>query len=55
MPSQTAKCSREIRQLAENNGVNVFALNESDTLLMVPGLNMRVDTHKHILGLSNIT
>ena len=55
MPSQTAKCSREIHQLAENNGLNVFALNESDTLLMVPGLNMRVDTHKHILGLANIT
>lgn len=54
MPSQTAKCSRELQNLAENNGLNVFALNETDTLLMIPGVNMRVDTHKHILGISGI-
>jgi len=55
MPSQTAKCRRDIQQLAENNGLTVFALNNSDTLLMIPGTKMRVDTHKHVLGLSKLT
>ena len=54
MPSQTAKCTRVVRELAENNELTVFALNDADTLLMIPGLNMRVDTHKHVLGLSKI-
>ena len=54
MPSQTAKCNREVNQLAENNGLMAFALNNSDTLIMIPGLKMRVDTNKHILGLSEL-
>jgi hypothetical protein len=28
----------------------VFALNETDTLLMIAGARMRVDTQKHRLG-----
>jgi len=54
MPSQTAKCNREVNQLAENNGLIAFALNDSDTLIMIPGSKMRVDTKKHILGLSEL-
>ena len=54
MPSQTAKCNREVNQLAENNGVAAFALNDSDTLIMIPGSKMRIDTKKHRLGLSEL-
>ena len=54
MPSQTAKCNREVNQLAENNGVTAFALNDSDTLIMIPGSKMRIDTKKHRLGLSEL-
>jgi SepF-like predicted cell division protein (DUF552 family) len=54
MPSQTAKCNREVNQLAENNGLIAFALNNSDTLIMIPGSKMRVDTRQHILGLSEL-
>jgi len=54
MPSQTAKCNREVNQLAENNGLIAFALNDSDTLIMIPGSKMRVDTKKHMLGLSEL-
>ena len=29
---------------------SMFSLNKDDTLLMIPGAKMRVDTHKHMLG-----
>ena len=38
-----------------SNEPHVFALNEDDTLLMIPGAKMRVDTHKHILGSPSLT
>ncbi len=50
MPSQQSVCSRRVEGLGERMGLPVFALNESDTLLMIAGAMMRVDTHKHRLG-----
>ena len=50
MPSQQSVCSRRAQDLGDRTNLNVFALNEDDTLLMIPGAKMRVDTHKHLLG-----
>ena len=50
MPSQQSVCSRRAQDLGDRTNLNVFALNEDDTLLMIPGAKMRVDTHKHMLG-----
>ena len=50
MPSQQSVCSRRVQDLGDRSGLPVFALNEEDTLLMVAGAMMRVDTHKHKLG-----
>ena len=50
MPSQQSVCSRRAQDLGDRTNLHVFALNEDDTLLMIPGAKMRVDTHKHMLG-----
>ena len=50
MPSQQSICSRRAQDLGDRSGLPVFALNEDDTLLMIAGTRMRVDTHKHKLG-----
>ena len=52
MPSQQSVCSRRVEGLGERMRLPVFALNEDDTLLMVAGAMMRVDTQKHKLGSS---
>jgi hypothetical protein len=36
--------------LGDRTSLPVFALNEDDSLLMIAGAKMRVDTHKHRLG-----
>ncbi len=50
MPSQQSVCARRAQDLGERSGLPVFALNEDDTLLMIAGARMRVDTDKHKLG-----
>ncbi|RAH06860.1 MAG: hypothetical protein CMA00_001260 [Methanobacteriota archaeon] len=50
MPSQQSVCSRRVQDLGDRSGLPVFSLNEDDTMLMVAGAMMRVDTHKHRLG-----
>ena len=52
MQSQQDVCRRKIQTLGQQTGLPVFALNESDTLLMIAGRNMRVDTEKHLLGMA---
>ena len=37
--------------MAARLGLPVFAINDDDTLLMVAGAGMRVDTNKHELGI----
>lgn len=51
MPSQKEVCKRKVESLGEINNIPVFSLNENDSLLMIPGLGMRVDTKKHRLGM----
>ncbi len=50
MPSQQSVCSRRVQDLGHRTSLPVFALNEDDSLLMIAGAKMRVDTHKHRLG-----
>ena len=50
MPSQQSVCSRRAQNLGDQTNLPVFALNEDDSLLMIAGTKMRVDTHKHRLG-----
>jgi len=50
MPSQQSVCSRRAQDLGDRTNLPVFALNEDDSLLMIAGAKMRVDTHKHRLG-----
>ena len=44
-------CKRKVESLGEISNIPVFSLNENDSLLMIPGLGMRVDTKKHRLGM----
>ncbi len=52
MPSQQDVCRRRIQNLGGQIGLPTFALNEADTLLMIAGAKMRVDTDKHLLGMA---
>ena len=52
MPSQQDVCKRKVQAMGEGIGYPVFSLNESDTLLMVAGARMRVDTVRHKLGMA---
>ena len=52
LPSQKDVCSRRVQELGERFDIPVFSLNDSDSLLMVPGARMRVDTERHKLGMA---
>ncbi len=52
MESHQMACRREIKHMADDARVSVFALDAEDKLLMVPGLNVVVDMQKHELGLT---
>ena len=51
MPSQKDVCKRRVQEMSERLGLHAFAINEDDSLLMVPGAMMRVDTTKYDLGI----
>ena len=51
MPSQRDRCKRMVQEMAERLGLYAFAINEDDSLLMVPGAMMRVDTKNYELGI----
>ena len=51
MPSQRDVCRRRVQEMAARLGLPVFAINDDDTLLLVAGAGMRVDTNKHELGI----
>jgi SepF-like predicted cell division protein (DUF552 family) len=44
-------CRRELKQLSDDVGVGVFALDAEDKLLLMPGNNVVVDVNGHELGL----
>lgn len=52
MESHQMACRRELKHMADEARVSVFALDAEDKLLMIPGQNVVVDMHKHELGLT---
>ncbi len=47
-------CRRELKQLSNDVGVGVFALDAEDKLLLLPGNDVVVDVHNHELGLTQL-
>lgn len=47
-------CRRELKQLSNDVGVGVFALDAEDKLLLLPGNDVIVDVHNHELGLTQL-
>ena len=47
-------CRRELKQLSDDVGVGVFALDAEDKLLLLPGNNVVVDVTGHELGLTSL-
>ena len=52
MPSQQDVCRRNVQSISDRIGYPVFSLSDSDTLLMIAGSRMRVDTDRHNLGMA---
>ena len=51
MDTQTNACRRMIKQMADEIGIAVFALDESDKLLLIPGRDVTMDVARNDLGL----
>lgn len=47
-------CRRELKQMSDEVGVGVFALDAEDKLLLLPGSDVVVDVHSHELGLVSL-
>lgn len=50
MDSQRAALARQVQDVSARMGLPVFALDESQRLLLLPGRGSRVDTETHALG-----
>lgn len=51
MKAQQDACRRELGGMSERLGAPIFALDEQETLLLVPGAGAVVDTDSHHLGI----
>ncbi|MEE2747276.1 MAG: hypothetical protein VX473_02275 [Candidatus Thermoplasmatota archaeon] len=54
MDSQRSALARQVQDMANYGGLPVFALDDSNRLLLVPGRGSRIDTETHELGGSSI-
>ncbi len=54
MDTQANACRRQLKALGENLGVAVFALDNEDKLLLLPGSDVTVDVGRHELGLAPV-
>ncbi|MBA4695222.1 MAG: hypothetical protein DWC06_03895 [Candidatus Poseidoniales archaeon] len=54
MDTQTNACRRILKQMADDIGIDIFALDESDKLLLIPGSDVTMDVGKNQLGLAPI-
>lgn len=52
MDSHQMACRRELKHMGDQAGVEIFALDTEDKLLMIPGLDIVVDMQKRELGLT---
>lgn len=53
MDAHQSACRRMLRELANEQGVLPFALDEEEKLLLMPGRGVSVDLSRHELGISN--
>ncbi|MCS5534208.1 MAG: hypothetical protein NZ736_08125 [Candidatus Poseidoniaceae archaeon] len=51
MDSHQAACRRELKHMSDESGVEIFALDQEDKLLMIPGCDVIVDTSNKDLGI----
>ena len=54
MDTHQSVCRRELKQLSDEIGVGVFALDAEDKLLLLPGNDVTVDMYNHELGLMQL-
>ena len=54
MDSQRSALSRQVQDMANYGGLPVFALDDSNRLLLIPGRGSRIDTETHELGGNSI-
>ncbi|MBL6743429.1 MAG: hypothetical protein ISP83_03525 [Candidatus Poseidonia sp.] len=52
MDSHQMACRRELKHMGDQAGVEIFALDTEDKLLMIPGIDIVVDMQKRELGLT---
>ena len=54
MDSQRSALARQVQDMANYGGLPVFALDDSNRLLLIPGRGSRIDTETHELGVNSI-
>jgi hypothetical protein len=54
MDSQRSALARQVQDMANYGGLPVFALDDSNRLLLIPGRGSRIDTETHELGGNSI-
>jgi hypothetical protein len=52
MDAHKDACRRQLRRLGDDLGIAIFALDDQDQLLLLPGRDVVVDISKHELGLT---
>lgn len=52
MDAHQNACRRDLKMMTEEVGVGVFALDQEDKLLMIPGTDVMVDVGNHNLGIN---
>ena len=52
MDAHKDACRRQLRRLGDDLGIAIFALDDQDQLLLLPGRDVVVDISKHELGLA---
>jgi SepF-like predicted cell division protein (DUF552 family) len=51
MDTQTNACRRTLKQMGDEVGIDIFALDDADKLLLVPGRDVTMDVGRNDLGL----
>lgn len=54
MQSQQNFLRRELRMLSENTGLHIYSLDKDEKLMLVPGVDVVVDTTRHELGMNGL-
>lgn len=54
MQSQQNFLRRELRMLSENTGLHIYSLDKDEKLMLVPGIDVVVDTTRHELGMNGL-